>query len=259
VAQLQAGQAARYEHIKRRRGLSAFAITEQAPDPLQKLAAVYDVVRHDEPLGDAATAGSTAGMMTDTQGPSARQPPQQQLNAAPPAGQNPQGRSAPRQYDEGTLLCNYLPMVREYLQSAGEDASQPQDQPPDQQQTQQQGRGTAGADAMEEGSDGEYVYDLYAAVEEGAEGQAEEEGWWDLHASGAAPVVQVRAERGESRLACWWMACAALEPLQHVPELIDAQKLLCCGELFVLACSLACWLISPLVLLVCLPLVEPGL
>ena len=83
---LQAGQAARYEQIRRRRGLTNFTITEQAPDPLQQLAAVTDLVRHDS--GVPAGGGGAA----------VRRPSAAQRAAA--------------QYDEGTLLCNYLPMVR---------------------------------------------------------------------------------------------------------------------------------------------------
>lgn len=196
--QLQAGQAARYEQIRRRRGLaepasgaSGTAALAEA-DPLQQLASVYDLVRRDD-NEEVVPAGATP-----------LQPPQRRSRA----------ERAAAQYAEGTLLCNYMPMVREYLASqgrplpaegevsagagsgqpsSGADSQQPgassagsaQQVPP----SGSQGHGPAGPDG--EGED--YVYDIYAALSEderGEGGEAEAQ-WWELHASGAAPVVQV--------------------------------------------------------------------
>jgi hypothetical protein len=208
---LQAGQSARYEHIRRRRGLSAFFITEQAEDPLQQLAAVYDVVRH-EPLdqepgeldseqrraGNSAAAASAAVQRHHRQLEQPRAAAQQQRRPS-------RAQRAVQQYDEGTLMCNYLPMIRQYLESQGRHMPDPR---PAQQQQQTAGSSGAqdGAAGMEEGdeeagSDSEYVYDLYAAAEGWGMGDGEEEQetrqaqdseWWELHASGRAPVVQVR-------------------------------------------------------------------
>ncbi|KAI3428726.1 hypothetical protein D9Q98_007550 [Chlorella vulgaris] len=207
---LQAGQSARYEHIRRRRGLSAFSITEQAEDPLQQLAAVYDVVRH-EPLeqepgeldseqrraGNSAAAASAAVQRHHRQLEQPRAAAQQQRRPS-------RAQRAVQQYDEGTLICNYLPMIRQYLESQGRHMPEPR---PAQQQQPPAGSsgGQGGLAGMEEGddeagSDSEYVYDLYAAAEGWGMGDGEEEQetrqaqdseWWELHASGRAPVVQI--------------------------------------------------------------------
>lgn len=182
----QAGAAARYEQIRRRRGLSNFSITEQAADPLEGLAAVVDLVAYPQEDGAADAAGtagaagsSVAGASSGFGGPQPQRPSRAQRAAA--------------QYDEGTLLCNYLPMVREYLASQGRgDLPMP-------------GGAAAAADdpmaaadaAKEEGDADEYVYDLYAAVSDGeaggSGGEGQREAWQELHASGHAPVVQVRS------------------------------------------------------------------
>lgn len=207
--QLQAGQAARYEQVQRRRGLAGPAAAGGASvagaeaDPLQQLASVYDLVRRDGSEQGAPAAAAAAG-------PGAAAAGQQQAQRRPSRAEQ-----AAAQYDEGTLLCNYMPMIREYLASqgrplpaegegpaaasggqagSGDDSQQGSDvtagaaqqAPP----SGSQGAGPAGQDS--EGD--EYVYDIYAALseDEGGEGREAEEQWWELHASGAAPVVQVR-------------------------------------------------------------------
>ena len=145
---LQAGQAARYEQIRRRRGLSNFSITEHAADPLADLASVYDVVLHDaKPAVGDEQPPSASG--TGFGGAAARRPSAAQRAAAA--------------HDEGTLMCNYMPMIREYLASQGRpllgDGAAA-------------GGGAAAAaaagqqqqeEAAMEEDDDEYVYDLYAA------------------------------------------------------------------------------------------------
>jgi hypothetical protein len=209
AASLQVGQAARYEHIRRRRGLSSFSITEQLPDPLQQLASVYDLVRH-EPEGavhptESATRGAQSAAWPQRNGGAAHLHEETGGGARQPGGAPPRRPSraqrAAVQYDEGTLLCNYLPMVRQYLRSQGRDLPDPQPAAAEGGAAEQQRQG--GESCMEgvegEGgpSDSEYVYDLYAAVEDGggeeaATGGTHEEGWWELHRGGRTPVVQVR-------------------------------------------------------------------
>ena len=193
VQQLQAGQAARYEHIRRRRGLSAFTITEQSADPLQHLASVYDVVRHEPQAGPAGSEAKATGEQDGVAAAAAQQQHQGRQHQQHQHRRPSRAQRAAQQYDEGTLLCNYLPMIREYLQAQGRQLPDPA--------AQQAGQGAAGGSqeapaGMEEdggsGSDGEYVYDLYAVVDDVPEGQAQEEGWWELHTSGHAPMVQVR-------------------------------------------------------------------
>ena len=227
AARLQAGQAARYEQIRRRRGLTNFSITEQAADPLTHLAAVYDLVRHDSDTGttaaDEAAAAASGRRLHFRQDQQQRQEqPAQQQQRRPSRQQR-----AAQQYDEGTLMCNYLPMIREYLQAQGRDLPL----------TSGEGAGGAAAVGAEgdqaagaegaaaaadgEESDSDYVYDLYAAVmeedgvgedeEAAARQQEDEEAWWELHASGRAPVVQVRAAAAPGA-ACRLPACLRPPP-----------------------------------------------
>ena len=177
----QAGAAARYEQIRRRRGLSNFSITEQAADPLEGLAAVVDLVAYPQDgsaagTSDAGNGSSGARASSGFGGPQPQRPSRAQRAA--------------QQYDEGTLMCNYLPMVREYLASQGK-ADLPL---PGSQAGVAPGADPMAADAAaeEEGDADEYVYDLYAAVsEDEAGGEGQREAWQELHASGHAPVVQV--------------------------------------------------------------------
>lgn len=197
--QLQAGQAARYEQVRRRRGLAGPAAGKNAPaagaevDPLQQLASVYDLVRHDDSKEGAPAAVEAGG-----------QQPQRRPSRA---------ERAAAQYDEGTLLCNYMPMIREYLATQGRPlpaegvppAAAGGGQPGGQADSQQGGGGTGGAQparptgsqgngpSVQDGEGDEYVYDIYAALseDEAGEGRDAEEQWWELHASGAAPLVQV--------------------------------------------------------------------
>lgn len=185
----QAGAAARYEQIRRRRGLSNFSITERAADPLEGLAAVVDLVAYPQEGGAAGTAGAADTAAGGTSSSSGFGGPQPQRPS--------RAQRAAQQYDEGTLMCNYLPMVREYLASQGRG-----DLPlPGSGAAAAGGEsGAAGPDPMaadaaaEEDAD-EYVYDLYAAVSEdeagGSGGEGQREAWQELHASGHAPVVQV--------------------------------------------------------------------
>lgn len=183
----QAGAAARYEQIRRRRGLSNFSITEQAADPLEGLAAVVDLVAYPQ-------EGSTAGA-SDAAGNGSSSARTSSGFGGPQPQRPSRAQRAAQQYDEGTLMCNYLPMVREYLASqgkadlplpgstaaAGDEGSTPGADPM-----------AADAAAEEEGDADEYVYDLYAAVpEDEAGGEGQREAWQELHASGHAPVVQV--------------------------------------------------------------------
>lgn len=184
----QAGAAARYEQIRRRRGgLSNFSITEQAADPLEGLAAVVDLVAYPQ-------EGSTAGA-SDAAGNGSSSARTSSGFGGPQPQRPSRAQRAAQQYDEGTLMCNYLPMVREYLASqgkadlplpgstaaAGDEGSTPGADPM-----------AADAAAEEEGDADEYVYDLYAAVpEDEAGGEGQREAWQELHASGHAPVVQI--------------------------------------------------------------------
>jgi len=69
--------------------------------------------------------------------------------------------------EEDALLCNYLPMVREYLNTSSKDA----------------------ADVVEVDADGDYVYDLY--IEDMETSGSESDIWWEAHRRGACPVVQI--------------------------------------------------------------------
>ena len=133
-----ATQAARYQQIRRKRGLTNFEVTESAPDPLRGVADhLYDVV-------------------------------------AVPAQAKVEGNngSAPTGAEDTAMFCNFLPMVREYLD------------------------GTPVAD-----TEMEYVYDVYIEEqeEEGGEGggvddtdeNTKEKEAWELHRRGAAPIVHI--------------------------------------------------------------------
>ncbi len=155
--------------MRRRHGINNFERTEGRPDPLGTLGAtLYDVVRHDEAWGEEAGRGTRA--------------------AAQRAWRE---RDAAAQFPEGTLLCNYMPMVREYL------AEQQQAQ-----QAKQEGAGGTAPMAVEgegEGGEGEYVYDLYAAagsddeamVEGGEGGRQAAQRWLELAAEGRATIVRI--------------------------------------------------------------------
>lgn len=161
---LQAGQTARYEQVMRRRGASASGQAQAAADPLQSLAQVHDVVRRDT---------------EEEQGQHARQ-----------LGQRGRCQQAGPPYEEGTLLCNYLPMVREYLQ-------QQQSEQTHWQQQQALAAGAAGAGGAaglgcsgEEGGEAgdEFVYDLYFAASDAEEPGEELE---DGCSGRRAPVVHI--------------------------------------------------------------------
>jgi hypothetical protein len=154
-------KAARYEQVRRVRGLTLFERTEAAPDPLRAARGVYDVVAHGAEEASPAPASPTA--------------------AAAAAA-------------EEALLCNYLPMVREYLAASGGGVSAAR--------SAAAAAAAASADEGAEGGDGDYVYDLYVAGEESAAGGgagADADGadadeaarWWELHRAGAAPAVRV--------------------------------------------------------------------
>lgn len=161
---------ARYEQIRRRRGLTNFEITESLPDPLRDLGSLYDVVRM-----DIDEVSNTPG-----------------VNEA-----------------QGALICNLLPMVREYL--AEEEGTKKRkeengnghgaasfahtttqsDASLDPSTSVRTSDRTAQIEASDDVEIGDgYVYDLY--IEAGTGDNAEEEErWWDLHARGGAPVVQI--------------------------------------------------------------------
>lgn len=148
--------AASYEQIRHRRGLNNFERTEAVADPLRAVTGqVYDVVRRAESEADAA----------------GRRAREREL-----------ARQAAAQYEEGTLLCNYMPMVREYLHTQGDSAA---------------GDGTEASGQGVEDMDAEYVYDLYVAevgAAQGEEGEDEAAAWWQLHSAGATPVVRILAD-----------------------------------------------------------------
>jgi hypothetical protein len=160
----------RYEQIRRRRGLTNFEVTESAVDPLRGLASVQDVVRISEEREPGHNSNNNGRNGTknnkNSHGASFSQPTQ----------------------EENQLLCNYLPMVREYL----DEESQKQNS-------------TTADDVMDTNG---YVYDLYIEAETqynksspgnttgtGNEGDTEEDydedAWWDMHIRGGAPVVQI--------------------------------------------------------------------
>ncbi|KAL4428121.1 hypothetical protein ABPG75_002210 [Micractinium tetrahymenae] len=204
--QLQAGQAARYEQIRRRRGLPGPPAAGSSPaaaaeaDPLQQLASVYDLVRHDD--GEASAAAAPAGP-----GAAAGQRQSQQGEAQQSRQRRPsRAERAAQQYDEGTLLCNYMPMIREYLASQGRPlpaeekaaaaaagAAQPGSAAGSGAQPAQPSGSQGGGPANQDSDGDEYVYDIYAALseDEAGDGREVEEQWWELHAAGAAPVVQI--------------------------------------------------------------------
>lgn len=79
--------------------------------------------------------------------------------------------------EDNALLCNYLPMVREYLHSTDGARTGP---------------GTTNNDISEatEGMEEDgYVYDLY--VEAGADSDEVSDSWMELHRKGAAPTVHI--------------------------------------------------------------------
>lgn len=123
--------ASRYEQIRRRGGLTNFEVTEAASDPLRDVSGLCDVVRMDAEGPGATTAAGLAP-------------------------------------EESALLCNFLPMVREYLD---EEAAK------------------HGADSAGDMDADGYVYDLY--VEASAADTEGDEGWHELHARGQAPVVHI--------------------------------------------------------------------
>ena len=146
------GGGERYEQIRRRRGLTNFEVTESAVDPLRGVASVHDVVRISEvESGNAKNQSMTIA-------------------------------------EENTLLCNYMPMVREYLDEEEKQNS------------------TTTDDVMDTSTDG-YVYDLYieaeqqypfgngkdtAGTEDGdTNNEEDEDAWWEMHIRGGAPVVQI--------------------------------------------------------------------
>ncbi|KAG7672610.1 hypothetical protein Ndes2437A_g02611 [Nannochloris sp. 'desiccata'] len=169
------GGGERYEQIRRRRGLTNFEVTESAVDPLRGVASVHDVVRISEATDHQQQKGISG--LDSRHG----------------------GNNQPLSAEENILLCNYLPMVREYL-----------DEEEEQQQQQQHQDGTTSDDVMD--TDG-YVYDLYIEAEQqypfgtttagtgynnsndtagnGDEGIDEEDAWWEMHIRGGAPVVQI--------------------------------------------------------------------
>jgi hypothetical protein len=159
-------KAARYEQVRRVRGLTLFERTEAAPDPLRAARGVYDVVAHG-------------------------------AEEAPPAPASPTAAAAAAA--EEALLCNYMPMVREYLAASGGGGSGGGGSAA---RSTAAATGATEADEGAEGGDGDYVYDLYVPGEEsaaggggaGAEGDAgadEAAGWWELHRAGTAPAVRV--------------------------------------------------------------------
>jgi hypothetical protein len=163
-----------YHQIRTRNGLTNFEVTESAPDPLRCLASVHDVVcmdveRHDAPPRNG-TDVTAHGNACNVDAPAAAQ-----------GGEHLHGSNA--QHGE-SLLCNYMPMVREYLENK-QDNKVHTDIDMD-----------------------EYVYDLYVEAASRKPGDVDGDGtggdadvdenadvglhaWWDLHGRGIAPIVRI--------------------------------------------------------------------
>ena len=156
----------RYEQIRRRKGLTNFEITESVRDPLRNLGgSVYDVVRMD--VDDDSTT---------SQGPTVTN-------------------------KEREILCNFLPMVREYI--AEEETTKKQNGASS---AHSNASDAAGGSLLTSGSTSSkmdiphgsqtdadlsgYVYDLYVEADD-VDNSLEVESLWDLHSRGFAPVVQI--------------------------------------------------------------------
>jgi len=174
------GGGERYEQIRRRRGLTNFEVTESAVDPLRGFASVHDVVRISE--------------ATDHQ---------QQGRFMSGGNRSNGGKNQFMSAEDNILLCNYLPMVREYLKEEEEKHLDKNHQ-----------NSTTTTSTTDDVMDADgYVYDLYIEAQQqypfgtttsgtghntingtathGDEGVDDEDAWWEMHLRGGAPVVQI--------------------------------------------------------------------
>ena len=163
---LQAGREARYEQVMRRRnGLTSFALTEAAPDPLPALAKVHDLVLREGGRGEGA---------------SQQREQQQQQSTQQPGGQQHQGVQKQRRQQERQERDD---QGGEQLEAGGGGG----------------GGGGGGEGAVETAGEGDYVYDLYAPAADDSDGSGggeegeggKREAWLALHAGGRAPVVHI--------------------------------------------------------------------